>query len=115
MVVHGGTSDLEVVHHAAEAFNNPVMLLGDLGRAALGTFCFASLDAGNVALETVKKAETGDGLILRLFEHANRRARATITFGLPVTSVRIVNTDGGGAAIPPAADRQRGHAGPAPV
>ncbi len=26
-----------------------------------------------------------------MFEHANRRANATITFGLPVKSVRMVN------------------------
>lgn len=86
---HAGTSDLETVHHAAEAFNNPLVLHG-APQAGTG-FSFASSDAGNVALETLKRAEDGQGFILRLYEHANRRAAPTITFGLPVKSVRLVN------------------------
>ena len=57
----------------------------------LGAFSFASVDQSNVTLETVKKAEKSDALVLRLFEHANIRAEATITFGIPVKSVRVVN------------------------
>ncbi|MNR56187.1 hypothetical protein D3C85_1767160 [compost metagenome] len=30
-------------------------------------------------------------MVLRIFEHANIRAEATITFGIPVKSVRSVN------------------------
>jgi alpha-mannosidase len=44
-----------------------------------------------VTLETVKKAEASDALVLRLFEHANIRAEATISFGIPVKAVRSVN------------------------
>ena len=39
----------------------------------------------------MKQAEAGDGLILRVFEHANRRARAKISFGLPIKQARLVN------------------------
>jgi alpha-mannosidase len=92
LLLHGGTADLERVHHAAEAFNTPLRLVGTPrpgdGR---GAFCFASVDAPNVALETLKKAEASEALVLRLYEHANRRAFATVTFGLPVRSVRLVN------------------------
>lgn len=92
LLLHAGTTDLETVHHAAEAFNNPLRLVGTPGTgAATYTFSFAATDAPNVALETVKKAETSDALVLRMFEHANRRAHATITFGMPVKSVRTVN------------------------
>jgi alpha-mannosidase len=92
LLLHGGTADLEVVHHAAEAFNNPVRLVGTPAPGAgQGSFSFATVDAANVALETVKKAEVSDAIILRLFEHANRRALATVTFGLPVRAVRTVN------------------------
>ncbi len=92
LLLHAGTGDLECVHHAAEAFNNPLRLVGTPGDgAADARFCLAETDAANVALETVKKAEASDALVLRMFEHANRRARATVTFGLPVRSVRTVN------------------------
>jgi len=90
MRIHAGTSDLETVHHAAEAFNNPLLVHGDMSRPG-GAFSFAASTAGNVALETLKRAEDGKGLILRAFEHANRRAETRITFGLPVKSVRLVN------------------------
>jgi alpha-mannosidase len=39
----------------------------------------------------VKKAEKSDALVLRVFEHANARATATISFGVPVKSARLVN------------------------
>jgi alpha-mannosidase len=92
LFVHAGTSDLETVHHAAESFNNPLRLVGTLGPGnASESFSFASVDAPNVTLETLKKAEDGSGLVLRIFEHANRRAETTISFGMPVKSVRPVN------------------------
>jgi alpha-mannosidase len=92
LFIHGGTSDLETVHHAAEAFNNPLRLIGaPAAGPATDHFSFAGTDAPNVALETVKKAEGGSALILRMFEHANRRATARVSFGLPVKSVRVVN------------------------
>lgn len=96
LFVHDGVADLADVHRAAERFNNPVAVIGALTPAAaasktFGRFSFASVDRANVTLETVKKAENSDALILRLFEHANIRAEATISFGLPVKSVRLVN------------------------
>ena len=53
-----------------------------------------------MTLETVKKAEKSDAIVLRVFEHANIRAEATITFGIPVKSVRIVNLMEEGASEP---------------
>ncbi|WP_421760860.1 alpha-mannosidase [Devosia sp.] len=94
LLVHAGTSDLEQVHRAAERLNNPVRLVGTPqpgAPAPASTFSFASSDADNVTIETIKKAEKGDGLVLRVFEHANRRAKTTITLGLPVASARLVN------------------------
>jgi len=40
----------------------------------------------HVMLETVKQAEDGDGLILRLFEYTNRRGPVWLTFAQPVAS-----------------------------
>lgn len=94
LLVHAGTNDLASVPVAAERFNNPVAVAGTpaIGRPdTTTTFSFASVDAGNVTLETVKKAENSDAVVLRLYEHANARANATITFGIPVKSAKLVN------------------------
>ena len=96
LFVHEGVSDLSSVHHAAERFNNPLVLSGDVtdtstGADASASFSFAAVDADNVTLETVKKAEKSNHLIMRVFEHANIRAKARIAFGLPVKSVRLTN------------------------
>jgi len=96
LFVHDGVADLADVHRAAERFNNPVAVIGSLKPTASAAsewsqFSFASADMDNVTLETVKKAEKSDALVLRIFEHANIRAEATITFGVPVKSVRSVN------------------------
>jgi len=104
LFVHGGTSDLATVPVAAERFNNPVAVAGTpaiaSSAAAASTFSFASVDAGNVTLETVKKAEKSDALVLRLYEHGNARAKATIKFGVPVKSAKVVNLmEEGGEAV----------------
>ncbi len=95
LVVHEGVADLAEVHRAAERFNNPLAVTGAREPVAetvgFESFSLASVDAANVTIETVKKAEASDALVLRVFEHANIRADARIAFGLPVKSVRIVN------------------------
>jgi alpha-mannosidase len=94
LFVHAGTSDLADVPVAAERFNNPVAVAGTpaiTAPASAQTFSFATVDAPNVTLETVKKAEKSDAIVLRLYEHANARAQATIRFGVPVKSAKLVN------------------------
>lgn len=102
LLVHDGVSDLADVPVAAERFNNPVAVVGDTSARAseageATSFSFASVDKPNVTLETVKKAEKSDALVLRVFEHANARATTTISFGVPVKSAKLVNLmeDGG--------------------
>jgi alpha-mannosidase len=95
MFVHEGVADLAEVHRAAERFNNPVAFIGSRTASPptveFASFSLASVDVPNVTIETVKKAEKSDALVLRVFEHANIRANATINFGLDVESVRVVN------------------------
>lgn len=94
LLVHDGLRDLQQVHLAAERFNNPVAVIGDAsmaGEAGGARFSFASVDSDCVTIETVKQAEDGKGLIVRVFEHANRRVAARISFGPKVTSVARVN------------------------
>ncbi len=96
IMVHGGLTDLSEVQRAAERFNNPVAVVGDASGPSTApvsgaAFSFAACDAANVTLETVKKAEESQALILRMFEHANIRAEGRIVFGIPVRSVRMTN------------------------
>jgi alpha-mannosidase len=106
LFIHDGLTDLAEVQTAAERFNNPIAVIGDASARSDGTaestsFSFAQVDRANVTLETVKKAEASDAVVMRVFEHANARANATISFGLPVKSVKLVNLmEEGGEELP---------------
>lgn len=52
---------------------------------------FFSVDAGNVILETVKKAEREDATILRLYECHNMRSNVTVKADLPFKTVYECN------------------------
>ncbi|MEO6014232.1 MAG: glycoside hydrolase family 38 C-terminal domain-containing protein [Devosia sp.] len=85
LFVHAGIADLEQVHLAAERFNNPVATIGDVTQtsgAATELFSLASSDSDCVTVETVKRSESGEGIVMRVFEHANRRTTTTIRFGV---------------------------------
>jgi alpha-mannosidase len=51
----------------------------------------AAVMPSSVVLETVKMAEDGDGLILRLYESRRTRGRATVHFDRPMASVDVVD------------------------
>ena len=53
--------------------------------------CLVAVDAPNVVIETVKRAEDGDGLIVRLYETQRKRAPFTLTFGAPVQAAWRAN------------------------
>lgn len=96
LFIHDGVADLAQVHRAAERFNNPVAVIGSTSPQAQASgnfeqFSLAEVSGDNVTIETVKKAEKSDELVLRVFEHANIRAEAVISFGLDVKRVRTVN------------------------
>ena len=75
------------VRRAAE-FNAPLRANIVPSRAGElpATCSFFSVDSPYVVLDTVKKAEDDDGLIVRLYEAHGGRARATLTTTLPVTT-----------------------------
>ncbi|MGR3343949.1 MAG: alpha-mannosidase, partial [Paracoccaceae bacterium] len=95
--LHDGLSDLAHVVGAAERFNNPIAVVGDIDQVVdqpdtkSVSFSFAHVDTDSVTLETLKKAESGNDLILRVYEHANKRVKAKITFGVPIAAVYLVN------------------------
>jgi alpha-mannosidase len=50
-----------------------------------------SVDRRGVVIETVKPAEDGDGIIVRLYEAHNSRGDAMLTFALPIDSAEETN------------------------
>ena len=54
--------------------------LGEGDLPPLQDFC--ALDAPNVVLTALKRAEDGDGLVLRIFETAGRETKVTVTLPL---------------------------------
>ena len=48
-------------------------------------------DASNVVVETIKRAEDGEGLIVRLYESQRRRGEVTLTTAFPLAAVHRSN------------------------
>lgn len=69
------------VINEAYALNQPfeVKTVGANNGEFDDNFSLVSCDKSNVIVETVKKAEADDGMIVRLYDAFNRRTRATVT------------------------------------
>jgi len=61
------------------------------GQGQLPTHSLLTCDAANLTLEAVKRAEDGDGLIVRLVERHNQRTTVTLTFDRPVRAAWVCN------------------------
>jgi alpha-mannosidase len=53
---------------------------------ALRSSSFVSTPTDHIVVETVKVADDGDGLIVRLYEAHNQRGQAALVFGQPIAS-----------------------------
>ena len=56
-----------------------------------GLSSMVSVSAPNVIIETVKRAEDGDGIIVRLYESQRKRGAVNVRFGLAVGSAWETN------------------------
>ncbi len=66
-----------------------------------GRFSLVSVDSDSVMIDTVKRAEDGNGFVVRLYEAHNRHETVTLTFGVPVTRVSVTDMlENGGEALP---------------
>lgn len=74
----------------AEAYKLNQPLLVEEGTSG-GEFSFASVDSSNVILETVKKAEDKDGIVLRMYESENSYTKAKLTVHTSFEKAYICN------------------------
>ena len=61
-------------------------LAGQGGGEGSASFSFASVDAPTAVIDTVKGAENGDGLILRIYESQGARGPVTLRMAAPIQS-----------------------------
>jgi len=61
------------------------------GSPIYGGTSFIQTECTHIVVETVKPAEDGDGLIVRLYEAHNQRGRGTLTFATPILSAQECN------------------------
>ncbi len=54
-------------------------------------YSLVSSNCGNIIIDTVKKAEETDELIIRFYENENKRCKVNLTFGINLKEVREVN------------------------
>ena len=78
---------------ASYTLNDPLIVRrvkggSDAGSASLS---LVAVDAPNVIIETVKQAEDGHGLVVRLYENERRRGPFTLRAGFPLASARRCN------------------------
>ena len=69
--------------------NQPALAVA--GGSAEAGVSLASVDAPNVVLETVKRAEDGDGVILRLYECENAKTPVTLTWNGAIAGAEADN------------------------
>lgn len=73
---------------AAYDQNDPVFLRPvSGGRGGPAVQQLVGMDQTHVIIETVKRAEDGRGLIIRLYENERKRGTVTLRFGVPITAV----------------------------
>ncbi len=82
---HAGAWKQSDVPQEAYKLNQPAFAVK--GAAKEQSYSFAASSCDDVVIETVKKAENGDGFILRVYENRNTRANAVITLAKEPKSV----------------------------
>ncbi len=83
----GSLADAQVVRRAQE-FNTPWIILPG---GASATVSWLAVDSPHLILDTVKKAEDSDALIVRLYECHGARGQTTLRTALPFTRAERVN------------------------
>jgi len=90
----GGWDELTIAN--AYALNNPLIVwpadqVPNPQSLIPNPQSLISTDLPNVVIETIKQAQDGQGLIVRLYESQRRRGKLTLTTGFPLAQVWRTN------------------------
>lgn len=90
LFAHDGALSGETVQESFR-LNKPVMAreIGRQDGKLADCYSFVSSDQADIIIDTVKKAEDSDDLIVRMYNCRNRRCEAGITFGFDVKNAEI--------------------------
>lgn len=94
LLPHAGTWRESQVIPEAYALNLPLRsahTAANPGGVLPASYAFAEVDADNVILETLKRAEDGDGWVVRVFETKQSRGEVSLTFTQPLKRVLECN------------------------
>lgn len=86
----GSIVQAEIVKEAY-MLNNPLFAVGVTQGSGALPAAFSLFGCDGAVLETIKPAEDGNGLILRLYEPYNRSGKVTLRCGRPIVSAEICN------------------------
>jgi alpha-mannosidase len=78
--------DLGTVIREGYRLNNPLLVCGDVVLPS-----FAAVDAPGVIIETVKPAESGDGIVLRLYESLGRAESARLRVDVSYSDASVTD------------------------
>ena len=75
----------------AQAYKLNQPLLVQTGAQAGKNYSLASVDRSNVVIETIKQAESGEGIVIRMYESENSLTKAKLTVNRPFEKAWICN------------------------
>ncbi len=102
LLPHPGSWD-DLTVREAYALNNPLIvydsasLKGETNSASANSLgyskslSFFQIDQPNVIIETIKRAEDGQGIIVRLYEYQRNRGECTLRLGFPINKAWRTN------------------------
>ncbi len=89
---HQGCWQDSCVQQAALELNNPLRGIETIQNGMEDSIGLVQVDADNIVIDTIKRAEEEQAYIIRLYEYKNRKTGSvTMTFGIPIS--RIVETN----------------------
>lgn len=87
---HTGGLTAETVHEAYRLNRPPVVRpLPRQGGCLPAQWSLVQISCPYVVVDTIKQAEDGDGIIVRLYGCGNRREKAALSFGFDLTDVQL--------------------------
>jgi alpha-mannosidase len=96
LVPHAGDWQADgMVLREAQAFEAPLRALATEQRAGTlpARWSFVTMTPDAVAISAIKRAEAGEGLIVRLYNPGDQPQETALTFGPPLADVREVRLD----------------------